>query len=276
MTLRIMPLGDSITRGSFLALYDTGSLAGQPLGLPNPAGGGWRKPLQDKLRAAGVAFEFVGELDYGAYGSAGVVDPAFAPRHHGLAGFGNQGILDGGVVPTPRDVLADRGISEIRVPDIVTVLEKHRPDVILLMAGTNGFDASARERLIRTILAHFRGRLLVATIPPQRPPREGFEKVAAYNSALTLLVGVLQADGHAVTLVDVYASLTSADLLPDGVHPNADGMRKIAEAWWRGLNGANVITGQVRQIVNHRKEQTTDAYSLRYAATQALEHSDHL
>ena len=54
MTLRIMPLGDSITRGSYLALYDTGPFSGQPIGLPNPAGGGWRKPLQDKLRAAGV------------------------------------------------------------------------------------------------------------------------------------------------------------------------------------------------------------------------------
>ena len=86
MTLRIMPLGDSITRGSYLALYDSGPLAGQPIGLPNPAGGGWRKPLQDKLRAAGVACEFVGELEFGAYGRDGVVDPAFSPRHHGLAG----------------------------------------------------------------------------------------------------------------------------------------------------------------------------------------------
>jgi lysophospholipase L1-like esterase len=27
----------------------------------------------------------------------------------------------------------------------------------------------------------------------------------------------------------------SADLLPDGVHPNADGMRKIAEAWFLSI-----------------------------------------
>lgn len=236
MTLRIMPLGDSITRGSYLALYDAGPLAGQPIGLPNPAGGGWRRLLQDKLHAAGLAFEFVGELVYGAYGRDGVVDPAFSPRHHGLAGFGNQGILDGGVVPTPQDVLAAAGVAEIRVPDIVTVLAKHRPEVILLMSGANGFDAAARERLIRTILAHFRGRLLVATIPPQCPPRAGFEQVAAYNAALPPLVVALQAAGHAVTLVDVQAALTTADLLPDGVHPNAEGMRKIAEAWWQALN----------------------------------------
>ena len=242
MTLRIMPLGDSITRGSYLALYDRGPLVGQPIGLPNPAGGGWRKPLQDKLRAAGVGFEFVGDLDYGAYGRDGVVDPAFSPRHHGLAGFGNQGILDGGVVPTPKDVLTAAGVTEIWVPDIVTVLAKHRPDVILLMAGTNGFDAAARERLIRTILAHFCGRLLVATIPPQCPPREGFEQVAAYNAALPSLVAALQAAGHPVTLVDMYAALTTDDLLPDGVHPNAEGMRKISEVWWQALNGVTGVT----------------------------------
>jgi lysophospholipase L1-like esterase len=240
MTLRIMPLGDSITRGSYLALYDAGPLAGKPIGLPNPAGGGWRKPLQDKLRAAGVAFEFVGELDYDAYGHDGVVDPAFSPRHHGLAGFGNHGILTGGVVPTPQDVLEARKVAEIRVPDIVTVLGKHKPDIILLMSGANGFDASARERLVRSILSRFSGRLLLATIPPQCLPRPGCEQVEPYNAALPTLVKALQAEGHAVTLVDVHAALTTADLLPDGVHPNADGMRKIAEAWWFGLQGATI------------------------------------
>src|SRR5207249_2281503 len=61
--LRILPLGDSITRGSYLAQKD-----GKATGLPAPDGGGWRKALQDKLRAAGIAFDFVGELNYAAFG----------------------------------------------------------------------------------------------------------------------------------------------------------------------------------------------------------------
>lgn len=230
-----MPVGDSITRGSYLSLYETGPFAGQAIGLPSPAGGGWRKGLQDKLRAAGVAFEFVGDLDYGAYGRDGVVDPSFAPRHHGLAGFGNQGILTGGVVPTPQDVLAARDVSEIRVPDIVTVLAKHRADVVLLMSGSNGFDAEARDRLIRTILAHDDGLLLVATIPPQCPPRVGHEQVDAYNASLAGVVAELTASGNRVSRVDVNAALTAADLLPDGVHPNRGGMKKIAETWWAAM-----------------------------------------
>ena len=232
MKLKIMPIGDSMTRGSYLAVYETGQFAGQPVGLPNPAGGGWRKLLQDKLRAAGVAFEFVGELDYGAYGRDGVLDPAFDPRHQGLAGFGNQGILDGGVVPTPQDVLTARGVSEIRVPDIGTVLARYRPDIVLLMSGANGFDAEARERLIETILTHCAALLCVATIPPQCPPRQGYEQVDAYNASLAGTVAQFNAAGRRVIRVDVHAALTVADLLPDGVHPNGAGMEKIAAAWW--------------------------------------------
>jgi lysophospholipase L1-like esterase len=52
--LRILPLGDSITRGSYLALKD-----GEATGLPHPQSGGWRKALQDRLRAAGIAFDLV-------------------------------------------------------------------------------------------------------------------------------------------------------------------------------------------------------------------------
>ncbi len=235
MKLKIMPVGDSITRGSYMALYETGPLAGQNIGLANPLGGGWRKGLQDKLRAAGVAFEFVGDLDYGAFGRDGVVDPAFSPHHHGLAGFGNQGILTGGIVPTPPDVLAARGVNEIRVPGIIPVLAGHEPDVILLMSGANGFDADARNRLIRTILSHSAGLLLAATIPPQAPPRTGHDHVDAYNASLAGLVAELAASAGRVKLVDINAVLTAADLLSDGVHPNPAGMDKIAAAWWTSL-----------------------------------------
>ena len=58
------------------------------MGLPNPQGGGYRKPLQDMLRAAGIRYEFVGQLTFGAYGKDGVVDPDFSPNHQGLPGFG--------------------------------------------------------------------------------------------------------------------------------------------------------------------------------------------
>ena len=230
--LRILPLGDSITRGSYLTLKD-----GKAVGLPQPDGGGWRKGLQDRLRAAGIAFDFVGELDYLAYGRDGVVDPDFDPHHHGLAGFSNSRILSGGTVPTPPDVLAARGATEITVPPLADVLTREKPDVILLMSGANGFDAAARDRLIRTIGEKSGAHLFVATILPQKAPRAGWENVDAYNASLPAVVAAQQAAGTRITLVDMHAALTPDDLLPDGVHPSRAGMEKIAAVWFAALTG---------------------------------------
>ncbi|MFM8706987.1 MAG: SGNH/GDSL hydrolase family protein [Planctomycetia bacterium] len=230
--LRILPVGDSITRGSYLATQN-----GQAMGLPHPDGGGWRKGLQDRLRAAGIAFDFVGDLDYLAYGREGVIDPAFDPHHHGLAGFGNARILSGGTVPTPADVLAARGVKEIAVRPLVEVLDREKPDVILLMSGANGFDAAARDRLIQTIGESCDAHLFVATITPQKAPRAGWEQVDAYNASLAAVVAAQQAAGKRITLVDMHAALTPDDLLPDGVHPNRAGMDKIAATWFAAIAG---------------------------------------
>jgi lysophospholipase L1-like esterase len=230
--VRILCVGDSITRGTYLAQYDSGPRKEQGIGLPNPQGGGYRKYLQDKLRAAGIPFEFVGELDYQAYGHDGVVDPGFSPRHHGLAGFGNTGILQGGVVPTPKDVLESKGVAEIRVSGIVEVLEKHKPDVVLLMSGANGFDAKARDQLIGKIVENFKSPLLVATIPPQKAPRVGWEKTAEYNASLPETINRLNAAGAQVQMVDVFHAVQESGITDDGVHPNAEGQKAIATAFF--------------------------------------------
>jgi hypothetical protein len=247
--LRIMPVGDSITRGSYLANYASGPYQGSNVGLPHPLNGGWRKTLQDRLCAAGVPFEFVGELDYHAYGRfggeqtphAGAVAPGFQPRHHGLAGFGNRDIRLGGVVPTPPDVLAALGVTGLRVPDIITVLTAHRPNVVLLLSGCNGFDEAERDLLIDTILAQLDGMLLVATIPPQRPPRWGWDQVTAYNGSLSSTIARRRSARIQIGLVDIHADLGAGDLLADGVHPNRAGMDKMAAAWFEGMRAAGLL-----------------------------------
>jgi hypothetical protein len=228
--LRILPLGDSITRGSYLAQKD-----GKAMGMPHPLGGVWRRILQDKLRAAGIAFDFVGALNYAAFGRDGVIDPSFDPDHHGLAGFSNSRILTGGIVPTPADVLASLGVKEIQVPGIVEVLKQQQPDLILLMSGTNDLDAAARDRLIRTIGESSPAHLLVATILPQKAPRPGWQKVDAYNASLPALVAAQKAAGKRITLVDMHAAITTDDLLADDVHPNKTGMDKMAATWFAAL-----------------------------------------
>lgn len=226
--LRIMPVGDSITRGTYMVGNK----------LANPQAGGWRKPLQESLRAAGWDFEFVGELDYWAYGADGVVDPQFWPLHHGLAGFSNTAILQGGVVPTPQEVLAAKGVTEIRVPGIVESLIKHKPDIVLLMSGANGFNASARDILMQTICDNFTGTLFVASITPQIAPRVGWEQVVPYNASLPAKVETLKAQGHRIRHVDMHAALSDDDIGADGVHPTAGGLDKIAGVWFQSLVSA--------------------------------------
>lgn len=240
--LRIMPLGDSITRGSYFAHYQDGPRAGTVIGLANPGGGGWRKPLQDQLRAAGIVYDFVGDLSYQGFGHNGDLAPTFDPDHEGLAGFSNQKIIAGGKVPTPRDVLDAMNVEEIVVPDIVTVLERHHPDIILLMSGANGFDAEARDRLIELIGANSRAHLFVATIPPQRAPRVGWENVDDYNASLPATVARQKAAGHRITLVKMDAALTVDHLLADGVHPNREGLDRMAATWYAALKAAGYIS----------------------------------
>jgi sialidase-1 len=103
------------------------------------------------------------------------------------------------------------------------------------MSGANGFDAAARDRLIRTIGEASGAHLFVATIPPQKPPRAGSEGVEAYNASLPAVVAAQQAAGKQITLVDMHAALAPDDLLPDGVHPNRAGMEKIAATWFAAL-----------------------------------------
>jgi lysophospholipase L1-like esterase len=136
-------------------------------------------------------------------------------------------------------VLESLGVPHIEVPGIVDVLHKHQPDVILMMAGANGFDAAARDRVIRTIGETSDAHLLVATILPQKAPRAGWEKVDAYNASLPAIVAAQKAAGKRITLVDMHTALTAADLLPDGVHPSREGMEKMASIWFSALEEAH-------------------------------------
>ena len=113
---RIMPLGDSITRGSSSGESE------------NDLQISYRKALWDKLVASGYDVDFVGSQNSGSF-IFGALDPA---DHEGHGGWTDDEIVNGR--------LTDPGAGKLD-----EWLADHQPDVVLLHIGTNGLDSSPND-----------------------------------------------------------------------------------------------------------------------------------
>jgi lysophospholipase L1-like esterase len=175
--------------------------------------GGYRIALWARLSRDGAAVDFVGS------------------RQNGPATLGD------------RD---HEGHSGWRIDDLAEAVEswlaQHRPEIVLLMIGTNDVlqeqeVAAAPARLgallDRITAALPRARVLVATLPPLGKPAWQTQ-VDAFNRALPAIVQGRARAGKRVQLVDVARGMTAADLA-DGVHPNDGGYAKLAAAWYAAL-----------------------------------------
>jgi lysophospholipase L1-like esterase len=171
--------------------------------------GGYRIDLWRMLGARGIAVDFVGSLRNG---------PAWLPEkeHEGHSGWRIDQI----------QALVDAS------------LRKYRPDVVLLLIGTNDIlghyrVGTAPERLGALVDQMAADRpameILVSTIPPTDSAILN-RQVVRYNAAVRQVVRRRAAAGRPIWLVDGGGSLTRADLA-DGVHPNRTGYRKLARAW---------------------------------------------
>lgn len=137
----------------------------------------------------------------------------------------------------PGETAGDRGVARFR-----SVLQQHRPEVVLLMEGTNDLlDRSAgADRAIAALQAMVREaagqnvRVALATIPPQRPGGlRGRDAVAASIPAFNDRVRALAA-GEGVVLVDVHAAMRDdlSLLGVDDLHPTPQGYSVIAETFF--------------------------------------------
>ncbi len=188
---RIMPVGDSITEGG--ATFAN-----------------YRPLLAAKLRAAGVAFSFVG--------SRGPADL----RHEGYGGK-NVEFLAGHV---PSNFAATPA------------------DLVLLHAGHNHFDTerpvpgmlAATEQLITAFrAANPRVIVLLAqVIPAGKLPKYSY--LPEFNAALARLAAKLHTPAQPVHLVDHATGFDwRSDTIADLVHPNATGAAKMADRWFEAL-----------------------------------------
>jgi len=215
-TLRIMPLGDSITYGSGSA-----------------ATAGYRGPLWTALANAGYAVDYVGTQT----GNQSTGIEGFDPDHEGYPGW--------------RVSHATKGLLEQMDDVFATVRDPH---VILLLIGTNDTGESLDhmqnimvpyEKLVDKICAaQPDARLVVSTITWRGDDanRDSLNQTY-FNSQIGDFVQAQQAKGRHVSLVDMRAALGSdltyfQDTVIDGVtktdklHPNATGYAKMAEVWY--------------------------------------------
>lgn len=216
--LRILPLGDSITQGS-----------------PDHPGG-YRGTLQRLLRERGFpAFEFVGSR---TENSAGLAQPC----HEGYPGFRLEE-LRGGFTKCGSTA---RPVAE--------TLARYRPDVVLLMAGTNNIyldDPAAvwaeMAALLREILPV---PVIAGTLLPIEPGPKPWgitilpdigERIAVCNALLHREAPRL----GEVAVVDLsHCVATRADLLADGVHPGAAAQDRIAGTLAAALAEALLAGGE--------------------------------
>jgi lysophospholipase L1-like esterase len=235
-TLRIMPLGDSITRGSGY--------------------GNYRHPLQSLLAQGGYKAQFVGgstEQSFSYHGS----DPEqtftpYQPDHEGYGGFR----IDQIAADTP-----DKDDGGVSYPGLSHALAADKPDVVLLMLGTNdvrpfgdgvvdpggpgygggtGFAADAAQHLDGLVSRLYDGRpgltLVLATITPLAA-RAKEASVEALNAFIPRIVAAHRKQGQNVLLAEMHSALTVGDLSPDGVHPGTVGYDKMARSWYTALTG---------------------------------------
>ena len=186
--------------------------------------GGYRIELWYGLKKQGYPVEFVGSANNGP-------DTLPDRNHEGHSGW---------------------RIDQIH-EQIAGWLQITRPDIILLLIGTNdiaqGYKIeTAPDRLDRLVEDIFKVvpqvQLFVGSIPPIGEPALN-QRTIAYNQTVKALVQRRQEAGDQINFVDFYYAL-GLDDLPDGVHPNREGFRKIARAWEKAIGDPTAILEEAR------------------------------
>lgn len=215
---KVMPLGDSITRGTNDINYPNGSIPG-----------GYRKELGIRLGNGGLAYDFVGEKSDNAA-------PGMDPDHNGNNGFRTDEIL--GNLPTWLAVDPDVVLLKAGTNDIL----QDKP-VATAVANLSS--------LIDTITSNApHRRLYVSTLLPITQDWQGKTEAYlngnanTYNTQVRNLVQMYAGQGRNVTLVDMNTSIVLNGASPaenfyqpgDCIHPGQAGYNQMGTIWFNAIN----------------------------------------
>ncbi len=195
--LRVMPLGDSLTYG---------------LG----AGGGYRAPLYPLLTNAGYSVDFIGTQT--GNGAASLPDP----DHEGYPGAYISNIDS--ILPSIFGAVAE-------------------PDVILLLLGVNDYlqgndtlHATNRlEALVVRLATNWpKAKIILGSLTEVSEPLNT-QIQTTFNAFLPSICERQRGLGRLVYFTDMHGAVPLADM-PDQLHPNQLGYRKMATNWFNVVN----------------------------------------
>jgi chitodextrinase len=193
-TVKIMPLGDSITRGYNDSLIgDEGHQVG------------YRQKLYGDLALYGYHVDFVGSLVHG-----NLAQPGFDVNHEG-----HSGITAGQVAN-----------------NIYGWLGSSQPEIILLHIGTNALTlgTSAVEAILNEIDRYSEEIVVVLARIINR--REYSATTASYNQNLEDMANSRIANGDKIVIVDMESVVDNHYDMDDLFHPASAGYEKMSQAWF--------------------------------------------
>jgi lysophospholipase L1-like esterase len=206
--VRILPLGDSITRGRK---------------------GRWtyRRDLEASLAEDNCAFDYVGR-SMGP--DSGPGDPLVDRDHEGHGGYRTDEILAG--LPlwlpgnTPDWVLLHIGTNDVLQGKNIQAARANISGIVDLLRGANPGVG-----------------VLLAQIIPNLPANEAV--VVALNDAIVSLAAQKHTPASPVIVVDHYSGYsTFTNNFDDQIHPNASGEAMMAERWYQALRPQIAISCQ--------------------------------
>jgi lysophospholipase L1-like esterase len=185
--------------------------------------GGYRTRLEFLLNQAGTSVQFVGSQSNG---------------------------------PNELKSRAHEGHGGWKIADIDAHIEQwlntSRPDVVLLLIGTNDLWIRSPGNIPPDIPATLlRMQNLIEDIARIRPEAQLVvgsvpftslswnDKVLEYNSGLRRLIDFESSHHAGIFFADIYSTVGPQDLV-DGVHPNGGGFSKMAARWFEALKLAHL------------------------------------
>lgn len=231
--LRILPLGNSITRGSMCLNGDIGAC--EALNDANAIG--YRLRLYNLLTAAGYNFDFVGG---NKFGYALMTDPDNA----GFSGIPSNALAD--IVETGST--SWRGISVTSGP----YLDYYPADIVLLHIGTNdvlatSYGVSDVSRLLDAIDSYETSSgnpvlvIVSQIISEANYPCNSHPGTNAFNNNLTSMIQSRISSGDNIIYIDMEcnAGINYYTDLVDQVHPNQVGYDKMGDYWFQIIDNLN-------------------------------------